>query len=260
VQEQTSGGALREELLRRAGGDQTARREASRPTVGASLNDVDDSTVVAVMHTVPVLPFDIAMSEAPRIYSWQYWTPLVSVLLSAAAFAVSILNRRTSSEALRISRVQEDRRKARLDIQVQDSFIWRPADENHRWLIAQVLIVNRSDRDGSATKAELQVGYATTSGVNIQVDVPYVQMLDRGRHGVEALKLPALIKANDALAGWLTFKIDNELAKSDQIRGYRIKILDSRGPTETVEIWALREVLDEAEKDRRPEAREDRQG
>ena len=214
--------------------------------------------MVAVMHTVPVLPFDFAVAEASRISSWQYWTPLVSVLLSVAAFVVSILNRRTSNEALRISKVQEDRRRAHLDIQIQDSFIWRPADENHRWLIAQILIINRSDRDGSAIKAELQVGYATAGGINIQVDVPHVQMADTGRHGVEALKLPASIKANDALAGGLTFKIDNELVKSDQVNDYRIKILDSRGPTETIGIWALREVLDEAEKGRRPEAKEDR--
>ncbi|NYF56567.1 hypothetical protein HDA35_002398 [Micromonospora purpureochromogenes] len=195
-----------------------------------------------------------AQSGAP----WQEWIPVVSAVIAVTALVVSILNRRTANKALRLSIAQEERRIARLDLQLMEQISWRPKGADYRWVLAQVLIVNRSDRDGSITKAELRVGYLTVAGARLDVHLPHTILPDQIQPGVESIKIPVLVKANDAISGWLSFKVKNDLTDGRRVEEYAVLVYDSRGPIESSHLWAMREIVDEEEQAR--EATEADQG
>ncbi|TCB91603.1 hypothetical protein E0H26_25275 [Micromonospora zingiberis] len=185
---------------------------------------------------------------------WQEWIPACSALIAAAALIVSILNRRTANKALRLSLAQEDRRIARLDLQLMEQISFRPRGADYRWVLAQVLIINRSDRDGSIVKAELRVGYLTNAGARLDVHLPHASLRESDpiKPDVESIKLPALIKANDAISGWLSFKVKNELTNDRRVEEYLVLVHDSRGPVESSPIWAMREIVDEEDQAAEP--------
>jgi hypothetical protein len=203
-------------------------------------------------HTPDVLIPSSGAAAPMDFTALQTWTPLVSIGIAVAAFILSLLNRRTASHALRLSLAQEERRAARLDLQIIEHATWQPKGADYRWLIAQVLVINRSDRDGSIIKAELKVGYSIDASTGFEVHIPHAAMPSEAQSGVQSLNIPVLIKANDALAGWLTFKIDHGLVGNNRVEEYEIAVYDSRGPIESVHIWATREIVDEGDKAQSP--------
>jgi hypothetical protein len=202
-----------------------------------------------VRHTLVVLTLPLTVAASPTGTFWQDWVPLISVGISAGAFILSLLNRRTANRALRISLAQEERRIARLDLQLMEQASYRPKGADYRWVLAQVLIINRSDRDGSIIRAELKVGYLTGADIRVDTHIPHTILPNQTQIGVEPLQIPVPVKANDAKSGWFTFKINDSLVQPNRVDEYAMLVYDSRGPIESAQLWAMREIFDEAEEE-----------
>lgn len=76
--------------------------------------------------------------------AWTQWVPVASAVVALLALLVALSNRNTARRALALSRQQEERRAARLNITLDESASWRPSGAP-RWVGMRVLAVNPTD-------------------------------------------------------------------------------------------------------------------
>lgn len=174
---------------------------------------------------------------------WRTWAPVGSAIVAAVAFLVSLSNRATAKKALRLSETQENRRAARLDLSMTEGVSWRPPGEPRRWIGMHVLAVNPTDRDGSLVGADLHVTYTTADGDPMMVKVPHGPAGTTLPGEIVALEIPMRLPSNGAVAGWLVFKLDDGVVGGGEIDRYDGVVRDSRGLTETLQAWVLREIV-----------------
>lgn len=174
------------------------------------------------------------------------WLPIavagVSALIALGSFAVALSSRAVAGRSLRLSEQQEKRRAAALDVSLKQGLSWRPGD-GARWICLDVLAVNPTDRDGTIVTADLHVSYAPSMGAVLVVKVPHGgPSADAWPNGVAPVELPARVAANGAVAGWLMFRLPPGLVPDGSVQGFAAVLHDSRGLTQTVHAWGLREV------------------
>lgn len=173
---------------------------------------------------------------------WMVWIPVASAVIAGAALAVSLASHRVSRRALALTKQQEERRTARLDLSVSQSISWRPEGRGRRWIAVEALAVNPTDRDGAIVEAELNATYQPSVGSELVVKVPHSSdaVLPQDRL---ALDIPVPIPANGAIKGWFIFELDDHLINAP-IDRFDVVVRDSRGPVERLEVWIMHEVED----------------
>lgn len=168
---------------------------------------------------------------------------VASAVIALGSLLVSLSNRRTARRALRLSERQEERRAARLDVDLIEGVSWRGVDPKApRWIGMNMRAVNPTDRGGSIVAADLHVAYATPAGVLIVVKVPHAA--DARPDLPPPLVLPASLPANGGLQGWLMFELKPGLV-AGPIDRYSVVLSDGRGISKEVHVWALRESMNE---------------
>ncbi|MDH6236276.1 hypothetical protein [Cryobacterium sp. CG_9.6] len=108
------------------------------------------------------------------------------------------------------------------------------------WIGVHLLAVNRSDRAGALVSARLEVTYRV-EGAPIVAQIPTTTTDTFEKFG-NSLILPLALPANGAAKGWITFACPAGLIPSPVDR-YEVKIVDSRGLVEAMDIWALRSTV-----------------
>lgn len=173
---------------------------------------------------------------------WTRWLPVASAVVALLALLVSLSNRNTARRALRLSLQQEERRKARLTVTLDDSASWRRPGAP-RWVGMKVLAVNPTDRDAALVGADLHVAYTLPSGHAMTVKIRHETTGQAYPSEITALDLPIAVLANGAIAGWLTFRLPADMfPEGAGIDRYDAVLQDSRGITATVSASALREM------------------
>lgn len=175
------------------------------------------------------------------------WLPVavagVSAAIAVGSLAVALSSRAVAGRSLRLSEQQEQRRAAELDVSLKQGLSWRPGDGS-RWICLDVLAVNPTDRDGTIVSVDLHVSYTPPAGGLLVVKVPNGGAATAGwPSGVAPLALPAAVKANGAVAGWLVFGLPQGLVPDGSVQGFNAVLHDSRGLTRTVQAWGLPEVV-----------------
>lgn len=178
---------------------------------------------------------------------WATWAPVASVVIAAFSLFAAIANRKTAKKALKLSQIQEERRTARLDVSLMEAVSWRPSNEAWRLIGMRILAVNPTDRDGSLVSAELNVAYTAGGSRLMVLKIPHAAAVRGMPKHITPLEMPIGLPSNGAIKGWLVFKINDELVSGAAIEGYDATIRDSRGPTEHIQAWILREIADAEE-------------
>ena len=191
----------------------------------------------------------VALRGAVVASAWQTWAPVASVVIASLSFLIAWANRRTSKKALELSTAQEDRRKARLDLNLNQAIARRTAGVAQRLICVDVLAVNPTDRDGSVVTADLNVTYRKPGSDGIVVKIPHDVSADPKLSSIPAFVLPCPLPANGAVRGWLVFLIDDRVLDGGIIEHYDVVVRDGRGITASVQPWALQEITDEAPQD-----------
>lgn len=168
--------------------------------------------------------------------------PVASVVVALLALLVTVSNRATARKALALSRLQEERRQAQLDLSLKDTVSYRDVTRGVRWIGAEVLAVNPTDRGGAVVAADLHVTYRS-KGIEFLLKVPHRSRGNPFGAARQAIEVPTQLPANGAISGWLLFPIDDGLIEGP-IDRFDIVVGDSRGPVEVLQTWALAEVSD----------------
>lgn len=185
---------------------------------------------------------DVSVQQSPAP-DWLTYIPALSFLLAVVALIVSLMNRRTSNRALELSEAQEERRKAALDVSIKEARKWRDASGD-RHIAIRVLAVNPTDRDGSIVEATLRVTQ-TVAGKTLVLQVGLDSQTVPYKDITTTLIIPCNMKANSGIEEWLVFSLRKDLV-SGQVDRYDLFLRDSRGPEETLDVWALEEEIDES--------------
>ncbi|WP_157361759.1 hypothetical protein [Haloechinothrix halophila] len=181
-------------------------------------------------------------AEVPA--EWQIWATYISVAIAAGSFIVALFSSRTARQSLKLSKEQERRRVARLDVSLVKAVSWCPVNSKQRWIGARVLAVNPTDRDGAIVQADLHVTYSTSDGANVVAKIPHDPMGTCFPKGIEEFDLPISLPANGAVDGWLVFGLSHALLEGVTVERYEAVVRDSRGPLESVHPWVLEEIED----------------
>lgn len=80
----------------------------------------------------------VALRGAVVASAWQTWAPVASVVIASLCFLIAWANRRTSKKTLELSTAQEDRRKARLDLSLNQAIARRTAGVAQRLMALRV--------------------------------------------------------------------------------------------------------------------------
>jgi hypothetical protein len=175
---------------------------------------------------------------------WRTWAPIASIAVAALALLVAMSNRSTAKNALALSKQQEARRVAKLDLSLREALSRRDNAGQCRWIGIEILAVNPTDRDGTIIGADLHISYRFEDR-QLLLKLPHVSHSSPFGDARAAIEVPARLPANGALSGWLLFRLDNGVVRGP-IDRYDVVVADSRGPTEVLQAWAFREVEDGA--------------
>jgi hypothetical protein len=205
---------------------QPGRRRRATPTELRHAGCMLSSVIAKGSDTVPA-PWTISVAAA-------------SAIIALGSLLVSWSNRRTARKALALSERQEERRAARLDVDLIEAVSWRDADPaGSRWIGVHIRAVNPTDRDGSIIAADLHVTYTTPGGTLLVVKVP--NSSDVRPPMPQPLALPVPLSANGGVQGWLMFELKSGLTGGGAIDRYSVLLRDGRGISKEVEAWALKE-------------------
>jgi len=181
---------------------------------------------------------DHAIMIPPEVASWL---PLAAIVVATASMLVTLSNRRTAREALKISETQEARRAARLDVYIKDSISDRIVEPPNRWIIAHLILQNPTDRNASVSFVDLLISYRLADR-SIELKVPYdPDSAKKQFSDLSVLVTPVEIKDNGAVRGIVAFRIEPELILVP-INQFQIEVHDTRGIMESIDLTILREA------------------
>lgn len=174
----------------------------------------------------------------------DYAAVAIAGLALAFTCVIGVLNRRTATRALELSERQEARRNSELDLYLIAVTSRRRETDGDRVLEFHVQVTNPADRASSVVAAELHVTYSVASGVMTTVKFPHAVDTadDLATPGVSPLQLPARLDANDALAGWLRFRLGGEMMLGREIDRYDLVIRDVHGIEEALQVRVMSDV------------------
>jgi hypothetical protein len=178
--------------------------------------------------------------------SWaDYASVIIAGLALVTASALGLSTRRTAERALELSERQEARRESRLDLYLHHSRSWRRPSFEDRLLGFNVQIANPSDRANAVVRAELHVTYSV-KGVIATVKVPRLSdsRSADARLDLELIQLPARLGENDAVSGWLLFRVKDALTEQQRVDRYEVVIRDLHNIEEGVQVTVFDEVLE----------------
>jgi len=175
---------------------------------------------------------------------WQTWSPVASIAVAAIALIVSLAQARIAKKALRLSLLQDARRNARLDLNLKESVTWRPPGQACKCIGVRVLAVNPTDGQAALVGAELHISYSLPSSRILVLKVPHNANRTGPSVGLVGLNLPAALPSNGALEGWLIFQLDDALIGNASIESYEVMVSDSRGISQSVHPWIMKEITD----------------
>ncbi|MBP2214684.1 hypothetical protein JOJ87_005096 [Rhodococcus ruber] len=162
-----------------------------------------------------------------------------SALIAVLALIVAIASARYSRKNAKIAEAQEERRAARIEINVSRAVAWTSEDGKIMWVGARLTIEHPSDRDGSISRAELLIRYPHPDRQTTELRIPH-ETSSKGDSS-KYIEIPRRLLANDSAAGWLTFPVPMEFYERGNPEIY-IELRDPREFTAQREIGPLWEV------------------
>lgn len=180
--------------------------------------------------------------------AWEASTLSTVASATAAwiALVLSIINARTSRRALRLSELQEARRKPSLAVYLQEGFVSLIPQRAARIYALLFSVSNKSDNNNSVAEATLHLTYSKGETVELTVKFvattevpPYLQ------RNQASLPIPTRIDAHQTISGWYYFCIDNAILNSGRVERTVVVLRDTHGNEVAVEPLILREYSDE---------------
>ena len=171
---------------------------------------------------------------------WTEWAPIViSAIAVLVATVFGMSNRSTAKKALSLAQQAEARRSPQLDLYVNDSAVWRSADNGAREYGVHLMVVNPTDRASAIVMAELHVLYSVEEHLST-VKIPAADSSQRD--DVDAIELPRRLDANGAASGWLLFHVSEDLVRSSDVQRYDVVVRDVHDTIASVQVAVFREV------------------
>ena len=191
---------------------------------------------------VPLL-YQAAQSAEPRVAWPEYVAVAIAGVSLVGTIAFGLANRATARRALQISERQEARHQSVLGLYLIEPVAWSHSELAERILGFHVLVSNPTDRPTSVVSAELHLTYSV-GGVLTTVKVPAVGEAhsDLVPADLASIELPGRVDANDALAGWLLFRISPELIGGAAVERHELVIRDVHGIEERLQVAVFREL------------------
>jgi len=102
-------------------------------------------------------------------------------------------------------------------------------------------VVNPTDSEATLTGAELHVSYSLSNRILV-VKIPHNARSADLPDGIVSVNMPTPLQPNGALEDWFVFRLDDGLIGNADIEDYNIVLYDSRGITQSVHTWIIREI------------------
>jgi hypothetical protein len=171
-----------------------------------------------------------------------FWISLVS---AAGTCIASWIMYRT----LRLAERQEARRLPRLRPYLAEGYRRTFQGERMRVYAFSISVGNPSEIDNALARAELQIGYLTENDVYMTVKVAEDHFLAPllGLDSRAVLRLPAGVGANQTVAGWLFFRVNEDVLREVRIDDYSLLLTDTNDAKATLDLGIVRELIDEDE-------------
>jgi len=170
------------------------------------------------------------------------WISIVSIAIAVAALAVSLSQTWIANKALRLGKIQDARRKARLDVSLKESVAWVPVDESCKYMCALLLVVNPAESETTLIRAELHITYSPAPNQMLVIKIPHEERLIGAPDEIVPVAIQSPLRANGALEGWFVFRLIDDLIGSHSIKDYNVVLYDSRGIMQSVHIWIIKEI------------------
>lgn len=162
----------------------------------------------------------------------DFWINIANATVALCALVVSIFSLHASRRATRLAEAQEERRKPKLSVYMQECHYKNGTEGTYRRYGFLLSVRNTSDSDNALAEINLHVAYSTPSGMQMTVKIP----ADMGNHrniGSPLLDVPLRIDAHQASLGWCFFHVEKALLQNAKIERYAVSLVDSHG-VETV--------------------------
>jgi hypothetical protein len=173
---------------------------------------------------------------------WRTWGPVLALIVAAATGVAIFTQGRSAKEALRLAREQDERSRARLNVELKDAIRWFSANDPFRYFGVRLLVVNPSDSSGTLVGAELHVSYRTVNGRLLMLKVPHDVKGVALPEEISPITLTAGLPSNGALDGWLIFQVPYSMLEQAEIEGYIVTLYDSRNMRRTVQPSIFRRI------------------
>ncbi|MGE4218350.1 MAG: hypothetical protein AB7G39_02790 [Alphaproteobacteria bacterium] len=158
----------------------------------------------------------------------ELWVNIANAAFALCALVVSLFSLLASRRATRLAEAQEERRKPKLSVYMQDRYYKNGANGTYRRYAFHLLLRNTSDSDNALAEINLHLSYSTPSGMQMTVKIP----ADAGSHqdiGSPLLDVPIRIDAHQASLGWCFFHVEKALLQNAKIERYAVSLVDSHG-------------------------------
>jgi hypothetical protein len=172
----------------------------------------------------------------------SFWISLVSAV--GTCIAAWVMYR-----SLRLAERQEARRFPRLRPYLAEGYCRIYKSDRIRVYAFSISVGNPSEVDNALSRAELQIGYLTENDVYMTVKVADDGSLAT-RLGLDSqalLSLPARVGANQTIAGWLLFRVSEDVLREVRIDDYSLLLIDTNDAKATLEPGIVRDLIDEDE-------------
>jgi len=177
-------------------------------------------------------------------FAWVNWT----LFLASGGFILSILNVVFNWQNRRAAQRQEQRREPRVVAALTNGFYMRDTVDGGRRYALQVTLTNPSDTNNSIAAADLRVSYLTVERIEMTVKLkandPTVGSFVRGSEGAN-LGVPFKVPSHEAVSGWLTFRLPEQVVRGAEIESYVLVLTDAHQAVMEVEPSPMQEYRDE---------------
>jgi hypothetical protein len=190
------------------------------------------------------------MDQSQSLFSEpSFWVSVLSVIAACVAAWFAYVSTRLSKRALRLSELQEERRSPQLRPYLSEGYCKILRYHQVHAYAFSISLGNPSDIDNALVRAELRIGYTSSNKAYIAVKVPTDDTIAEqlGLDSASILHLPARIDAHQTLAGWLVFRVADDLLATGQIEDYCILFTDTHDAATTLEPVIVRDLIDEEE-------------
>ncbi|WP_430398125.1 hypothetical protein [Ferrovibrio sp.] len=171
---------------------------------------------------------------------------IASATAAWVALLLSIGSLWYARKAQLLANQKEERLNPKLKLYVQDSFVKKSKDTQHRTYSLLLSVTNRSDANNSISEIDLCIIYTSPTGTKLTLRVRNDSCTQHSAQGsTNSINIGARLDAHQTLIGWCHFNVDGAILKNAKIENYKISITDSHGHEAAETLTLIREYSDE---------------